>query len=430
MDYDVAIIGAGWAGINAAFKARELGLKPALIERSRAGGTCLHRGCIPTKALIQSAKTYSLLHKSKTFGIEHNGASLDFKAACQRKDKVVSQLYSGLQQALKGIDLIEDEATLISPQEVRLSGKKITSRFILIASGSRPIAPQALGLAGSNILTSDALLELESLPHSLLVIGGGVIGCEFAALYASLGSAVTVVEIAPHLLPGNDVDIARKLEASFKKRGITILTGTDARTVEPARFETVLFAVGRAPDTSGIGLEALGVKLEKGAPVTDDILQTSVTGIYAAGDCTGRAMLAHAAAYQGRLAIENMFLTKPPRLCDEPIPSCIYTSPEIASIGLSEEAARKNNIPVQIFKADLIASGMARIIDETEGFIKIVACAQSGEVLGASFIGPHATELIGIICVAIKSRLKTKELAEVIFPHPTISESIADALKN
>ncbi|MDD5254756.1 MAG: dihydrolipoyl dehydrogenase [Candidatus Omnitrophica bacterium] len=432
MEYDVAIIGAGWAGINAALKARESGLSPILIERSLSGGTCLHRGCIPTKALIQSAKILSTLKRSSAFGIASQEAALDFNAVTQRKEKIVAQIHAGLKNSLQGIEYVNAEAQVISPREVKTPLGKVTARFLLIASGSRPLDPQALGLAAGNIITSDGMLDLRKIPSSLLIIGGGVIGCEFANLYASFGSTVAVAELTPRLLPGLDAEIAKKLETAFKKKGIRVLTGTDARTLDLTGYETVLFAVGRAADTAQLGIEALGVETRKNAVLTDEFMRTNVQGVFAAGDCTAKAMLAHAAAHQGRRAIENMALSKrqqPPIPCDNLVPSCVYTYPEIARVGLSEEEAQKKDIAVTVFKADFLASGMARIMDETTGFIKIIADPRTNELYGASIIGPGATELIGTLAVAIKARMRADELAETILPHPTLSEIITDALR-
>jgi dihydrolipoamide dehydrogenase len=431
MEYDLTIIGAGWAGFNAALKAKQLGLKVCLIEKSQIGGTCLNLGCIPTKALIQSAKVYSLAKKANNFGIEITDPKVNFAKIQERKNKIIQQLGLGIKFMLKGIDLINAEANIKSSQELKAAGQDIKTKYILVATGSKPIELNSIKFDGKRILSSDDILNLEQIPKSLLIIGGGVIGCEFANLFSALGSDVSIVEMMPQLLPGIDKEIAKKIESIFKKKGIKVNTNTDATTLDLNNYDLVLLSIGRVAYTGCLGLENAGVKLEKNKIVVDEYLKTSVNNIYAAGDCTGKVMLAHFAAYQGIVAAENIANPKSPRKADNPnIPNCIFTEPEIASIGVSEEEAEKAGIEIKVHKFDFLGSGMARILDESEGFIKVISNKTNQEIIGASIIGPRATELIATFAVALTNKLKIECLRNTVFAHPTLSESIHEALSD
>lgn len=401
----MVVIGAGWAGFNAAKRAKELGLKAALVEKDKIGGTCLNRGCIPTKALIQSAKVFSLLKKSSNFGVRADNLQINFSEVRLRKEKIISSLSKGIEFMLKGIDIIPGEAKVISGNCVEVSGRKIEAKSVLIASGSRPIELKSFKFDGKKILSSDDILELEKIPASLLIIGGGVIGSEFASLFSNLGAQVTLVEKLPQLLPGEDSEVARKLEQIFKKKGIKVNTNTDATTLNLADYSQVLVCVGRVP------VEKIEV---------DEFLRTKDAGVFAAGDCTGKIQLAHYAAYQGKIAAENIANPQNLKKCDNAnIPSCIFTDPEIASVGQKEG---------QVHRFDFLGSGMARILDEAEGFIKIISEESSGRVIGASIIGPKATELISVLTLAVSGALTVPQLKNTVFAHPTLSESIHDCL--
>src|SRR3989338_6843020 len=253
MDYDLTIIGAGWAGFNAAIRARELGLKVCLIEKSQIGGTCLNLGCIPTKTLIQSAKVFLLTKKSHTFGIEVTTPQINFLKIQERKDKIVAQLRTGMQFMLKGIDFFNAKADILSPQELKVDGKNIKTKFMLIATGSKPIEPPTLKFDGKKIISSDEILNLKEIPKSLLIIGGGVIGCEFGSLFSALGTQVSIVEKMPQILQGEDIEIAKKLEIVFKKKRIKVNTNTDAATVDLSNFDLALLCIGRTAQTSDLG---------------------------------------------------------------------------------------------------------------------------------------------------------------------------------
>lgn len=409
MHYDLTIIGAGPAGFNAALRAKELGLKIALIDKGPIGGTCLNLGCIPTKTLIQSAKVYALAKKSAAFGIENTQPRIDFTKIQERKEKIIQQLRSGMQFMLGGIDFLNAEAKIVSADTVEAGGKTLKTKNILIATGSKPIELDGFKFDAKKILSSDDILNLKEIPKSLLIIGGGVIGCEFASLFSTLGTQVTIAELMPQLLPGEDSEIAKKLEGIFKKKGIKVNIGTDAKAMNLKDYQLVLVCVGRAPNA------------EKGKIIIDDYLRTDTPNIYAAGDCTGKIMLAHYAAYQGRIAAENIAHPDKPQKADNAnIPNCIFTDPEIASVGAKEG---------KVHKFDFLGSGMARILEETEGFIKIISDPDSKEVIGASIIGPKATELIAILSLAVSNKLTVSQIKETVLPHPTLAESIPEALK-
>jgi dihydrolipoamide dehydrogenase len=429
--YDLAIIGAGWAGFNAALKAKKSGLKTILIDKGQIGGTCLNHGCIPTKTLIQSAKVYTQSKKAANFGIEIPLPKANFLQIQERKDKIIQQLRIGMQSIIfKDIDFLNTEAQILGSEEIRAGHQIIKTKSIIIATGSKAVQLPDLKFDGKKIISSDDILNLKYIPRSLLIIGGGVIGCEFAGLFSTFGCEVTVVELMPQLLPGIDIEIARRLEAIFKKRTIKTSTNTDAKTYNPANYELVLLSIGRIPQTENLGLKDLGLKLEKTKILVDENLKTNIPNIYACGDCTGKVMLAHYAAYQGSLAAENIALPLNLKKANNLIvPNCIFTDPEIASVGLNEAEAKSKGIDIKVSKFDFMGSGMARILEETDGFIKIISETKTGIILGASIIGPRATELIAILTLAISTRLKISQIQDTIFAHPTLSESIGEALK-
>ena len=428
--YDLTVIGAGWAGFNAAIRTKDLGLRVCLIEKAQIGGTCLNLGCIPTKTLIQSAKAFALAKKSQTFGLEAINPKINFLKAQERKEEIILQLRKGMEFMLKGIDFLNAEAQILSSEELKAGPQTIKTKFILIASGSRPIELNKFKFDAKNILSSDDILNLKEIPGSLLIIGGGVIGCEFASLFSTLGTQVTIVEKMAQLLPGEDREIARKIETVFKKKGIKVNTNTDATTFDLKDYRLILVCVGRAPKTDALALEKLGLNLDKGKIVVDEYLKTNISNIYAAGDCTGKTMLAHFAAYQGEIAAQNIVNPNNPKKADNPnIPNCIFTEPEIASVGLTEEMAAEKGIDIAINKFDFLSSGMARILDETDGFIKIISDKKTQRILGGSIIGPRATELFSNLTLAVSSQLKIPDLRNTIFAPPTLSESIHEALK-
>jgi len=423
--YDVAIIGAGWAGYNAAKLAQKAGLRIVIIEKDAVGGTCLNRGCIPTKAFIQSAKIFSSAKKAGTFGVSLQTPSVSFEAIQQRKETLVKQLRQGMDFMLRGIDLLKGSARLISNNQIRVDDTVIDAKNIIIASGSRSYELPGFTFDGKTVISSDDVLRLTKQPKSMLIIGGGVIGCEFAGFFAALGTKITVVEKMSQLIPGLDSDLSRKLEILFKKKGISVLTNTDAGLLDRTSFEKILVCVGRVPLLESLGLEEAGISIDKGKVAVDDYLRTSKPTVYAAGDCTGKLMLAHYAAYQGERAAWNCAHPDALKKVDNlVVPSCIFTDPEIATVGLTEKEAVNQGKHVGQAKFDFLASGMARILDETEGYVKIVYDIDSDVVLGASILGPRATELISVFSVVVTSKLTRRALKEFIFAHPTLSECI------
>jgi dihydrolipoamide dehydrogenase len=425
--YDLVVIGAGWAGFNAALKAKDSGLKVCLIESGQVGGTCLNRGCIPTKALIACAKTYSLLKKSSAFGVESDNLRFNFSKIQERKNKLIWDLAQGMQTRLSGIDFIKSRAEIISGHEIKIDGRIVSAKFILISTGSRPVELPKLKFDAIKIISSDEILSLTTVPQSLLIIGGGVIGCEFASLFSTLGTEVSIVEKLPLLLPGEDKEVSRKIEVIFKKKGIKVYTNTDISAIDLNTYEKVLVCIGREPNITGLGLENLGIKLERRGIAVDDYLGTSVAGIYAAGDCTAKVMLAHYAAYQGVVAVKNMVSDNKYKADNSTVPACIFCDPEIASVGLNEEKAHAAGLTVKVHKFDFRASAMARIIDEFDGFIKIVCNQDSQEIIGGCIIGPKATELIAILTMAVSAHLKVSQFSAIIFAHPTLSESLRES---
>jgi dihydrolipoamide dehydrogenase len=428
--YDLAIIGAGWAGFNAALRAKQLGQKACLIEGNQIGGTCLNRGCIPTKSLIQSAKVYSLAKKISAFGIELDNLRINFSKIQGRKDKIVKILGQGMQSRLTGIDFIKSYAKINSPNEIKVADGIIKSKFILIATGSEPAVIPGLAFDHLKIITSDDILSLTEIPQSLLIIGGGVIGCEFASLFSILGSIVTIAEKLPGLLPAEDTEVSRKTEVIFKKKGIKVVTDADISTFDLESYSKVLVCVGRLPHTQGLGSEDIGVQLKNNSIVVDDYLKSSLDNIYAAGDCTSKVMLAHYAAYQGVMVVDNMFSSHRQKADNLVVPVCIFTEPQIASVGLNEKNAIVGGLKIKVHKFDFRANAMAQIIDEVDGFVKIISNQENGQIIGASIIGPQATELICNLVVAISKRLTINQIRGMIFAHPTFSESLHETVKN
>jgi dihydrolipoamide dehydrogenase len=425
--FDVAIIGAGWAGFNAALQARRAGMSVCIVERSEIGGTCLNRGCIPTKALIRSAKNLSLCQKARRFGIDVASCAADMHSMQAYKQNLVSGLRVGMRASLKGVEWIPGEARFISAEALSVGNEEIRANDIVICTGSYPADLPCARFDKQKVFSSDDILTLEQIPQSLLIIGAGAIGCEFASLFGALGSSVTLVEKEPQLLPGLDPAAARKLETVFRKRGITVRTGSDTSQFPLRDFSLVLVAVGRKPQLDGLDLDKAGIRIDKNAIVVDEYCRTTQPRVWAAGDCRGGLMLAHFAAHQGRIAVRNTRGANL-KLSDAAVPSCVFTNPEIAVAGIHEQQAAERGIKARVHIFDFLGSGMARIMDETDGFLKIVSEEATGVVIGSTIVGPSATELIAVLTCAISNHLTTSQLKETIYAHPTIAESINDAL--
>lgn len=428
--YDLCVIGSGWAGFNACLRATELGAKVALIEKDEIGGVCLNRGCIPTKTLVNSARIFREISHYQDFGIAVSEFCLHFNELQARKKKVIADLQKGIQFQLqrKKVEIIKGEAKILSADEISVGAETLKAKYIIIATGSRPAELPSLRFDQDNIISSNEILELTAIPKSLLIVGGGAIGCEFASIFSSLGTQVTILEVLERLLPAEDADISQKIETVFKKNGIKVLTMAKIEDQNLADFAKILVCVGRAFNTENLWEERLAIKREKNRIAVNEFLQTGVENIYAAGDCIGGKLLAHVAAYEGSLAAENIFGQR--RQTDYiAIPNCTFTNPEIASVGLSEAAAMVEGREVRVSRFDFLASGMAHILEETDGFIKLICDKKSDDLLGAAIIGPKATELISVLTVAIRNRLKSKDLYGTIFAHPSLSEGIGEAAK-
>jgi dihydrolipoamide dehydrogenase len=442
--YDVVVIGGGPGGYVAALRAAQLGAKTAIVERDRVGGTCLVRGCIPTKALLQSAELYTLAKAGAPFGVVADKIGVDWSTALGRKTEVVDKLVKGVEGLLKagGITLVRGTASLAGKGAVDVSGERIQAKDIVIATGS---AVARIPLKGAELtIDSDQILDLKEIPGRLAVIGGGVVGMEFAAMFAALGTKVTVLEMLPQVLPMVDADLVTvytkhlaglsadvhtnaKVEEIAKRNGglqVRFSTGGEGGAVDA---DQVLLAVGRVPYTQGLEAEKAGVKLERGRVVVDEHLHTTADGVWAIGDVIGGIMLAHVASYEGVLAVENIVRHADRTPDYHAAPNCIYTDPEIAHVGLGEKEAKDKGLEVKVGRFPFTASARALTLGQPEGFVKVVAEASTGRLLGAHIIGPRATDLIAEATLAIQNGLTLEQIDLTIHAHPTLPESLMEA---
>lgn len=444
-DYDVVVIGGGPGGYVAAIKAAQSGLRTAIIEKEYIGGTCLNVGCIPTKTLLRSVESLKEVKKAGEFGVigfDAANAHLDMEKVQQRKEQIISKLVGGIKVLLtcKGVTVINGEGRIENKNTISVGGNKITADNIIIATGSTakqlpiPISPKM------EVLTSTEVLNIKEIPESIAIIGGGVVGIEFAYFLANLGVKVTVIEFLDRILPMVDEEITTLITNQLSSIGIAIYTGAkvleitkdgvkfekDGR-VENVAVKKVLMAVGRTPDTTGIDCEKLGIRTESGAVVTDETLRTSVDNIYAIGDVNGKAMLAHVASAEGIIAVENIC----GHACTmdyNKVPSAIYLQPEIACVGLTEAEAREKYGDVKVGKFPLWANGKAEVAGELNGLVKVIADANGGEILGVHIYAAHATDMIAESVVAMKLQGTAQKVAMSIHPHPTFSESVNEAM--
>jgi dihydrolipoamide dehydrogenase len=447
-DYDLIVIGSGPGGYVAAIRAAQLGLKTAVVEKDpRYGGTCTLRGCIPTKALLHTAEVFDQARHAADFGVEIADARLDLLKAQAYKNKVVDANVKGVEFLFKKnkIDGIRGAARLTGPQAVEVGGKTLRSRFVLLATGSVPREIDMAPSDGKAIVNSDHILELERVPKSLVVLGAGAVGTEFASIFASFGSEVTLVEMLPRILPIEDEEVSAELERSLRKRGLKVMAGTRMTGVVKGgagvkvaldkggkasivEAEMLLVAVGRRPVSEDLGLEGLGIPLERGYIKVDEWMRTPVAGVYAIGDVVNTPWLAHVASAEGILAVEHMAGHAGARPIDyDLVPSCTYCEPEVASVGLTEAKARERGHDVVAGKFPFSALGKARILGKSSGFVKVVREKMYDEVLGVHIIGPHATDLIAEACVALRLEITNEELLRTMHAHPTLSEAVAEA---
>lgn len=451
-EFDVIVIGSGPGGYVAAVRAGMLGLKTALVEKDPfLGGTCLHRGCIPTKALLHTAYLYDEFKHASDHGLKTGPVTVDFPKVHSRKTAIVNKLAKGIEYLMKKrkIEVLTGTGSLIDPTTVRIKGKDgdeiIKGRHLIIATGSTPADLPHIQVDQKTVLDSDGILTLQTIPKSMVVVGAGAVGVEFASIFNSFGSDVTVVELLPRAVPLEDEEISAALEKIFAKRGIKAMTSSQVRTLDLSGggaklavegkgkttellVEKVLLSVGRRPLTRGIGLEAAGISLDgKGYVVVNEFMQTSVASIYAIGDVVRTPWLAHVASAEGILAVDHIG-GKPAHPIDyKKIPACTYCRPEVASVGLTEKAAREAGYEVAVGRFPFSAIGKAMILGETDGFVKIVSEAKYGEVLGVHIIGPKATELIAEACMGLRLETTVEEIFRTVHAHPTLSEAMLEA---
>ena len=447
---DLAMIGGGPAGYVAAERAGAKGLKVVLFEKRELGGVCLNEGCIPTKTLLYSAKIYdSAIHGDK-YGVFAKDATFDFGKIVDRKSRVVRRLVAGVGAKMKahGVQVVKGEAMIEgrSSEGIKIScnGEQFMAANLLICTGSEAFVPPIPGLkeAGDIILTNREILALKEQPKSLVIIGGGVIGMEFASFYNSLGTKVTVVEMLPEILNGLDKELSAMLRGIYAKKGVefnlsckvtkidgNVVTYVDAENNEhTVSGDKILVSVGRRPVTAGFGLENLGVELNRGGIKVDNKMRTNVPGVYAAGDVTGFSLLAHTASREGEVVVNNLTGREDSMRYDA-IPGVVYTNPEISGVGLTEESAKQKGIAYKVASLPMAYAG--RFVAENEGgngVCKVIVGQKYGEVLGVHMLGNPSSEMIYGACMAIEAEMTIKELEEVVFPHPTVSEIFKETL--
>ncbi|MBA7540630.1 Dihydrolipoyl dehydrogenase [subsurface metagenome] len=449
-EIDVVIIGGGPGGYVAAIKAAHLGLKAVLVEKDKLGGVCLNRGCIPTKALVSTAELLNNLQRAEEFGIQVKDYSFDFPAIMKRKDLITRGLSSGVEQLMKvnQVRVARGEGQIIEPGKVEVTdtaGQKevIKTKNIIIATGSSVMKLPIPGLDVEGVITSDEALSLSELPSKMIIIGGGVVGIEFAGIFRALGVEVTVVEMLPRILLSIDEEIARRLTVSLKRKGIEILTDCKVKGIKKnnqnlevlvstsegekkLETEKVLLAAGRVPELGNIDVQGLGIELDRRAIKVDEKMRTNIPGIYAVGDVVGKIMLAHVASREGIVAVENIS-GKEVLMDYKVVPNCVFSMPEVASVGLTEEEARKENDNIKVSKFPFMANGKALGMGEAEGMVKIIADGDTLELLGVHILGAHASDLIAEVTLGLSMEATAFEIVNTIHAHPTLAETIAEA---
>ena len=446
MSTRVIVIGGGPGGYVAAIRAAQLGASVTLVEKENLGGTCLNVGCIPTKVLLHSAELFNAIrHEGPGIGILADNPRFDWPAIMKRKQAVIGRLVGGVDGLLRsnGVKVVKGQARLAAPGLVEAAGQRLEAEAVIIATGSVPAFPPVPGLDLPGVINSDGALSLTELPRSLAICGGGVIGVEFAQVFASFGVKVTVIEMLPRILPNIDAETAEILRKALEKAGVVFHTAAALQSVEPnggqlklkvkapegelkLEADKVLVATGRRPNTAGLGLENLGLAMDRARIQTNAHMATNVPGLYAIGDCTSPIMLAHVAEHEGTVAAESI-MGHEAAMSYKVVPSAIYTSPQVASVGLSEEEAARKGHKVKIGRFPMMANGKSLISGETDGLVKIVADERFDEILGVHIVGGPATELIAEAALAMKMEATLDEIVETIHAHPTVSESVAEA---
>jgi dihydrolipoamide dehydrogenase len=449
--YDLLVIGSGPGGYVAAIRASQLGMKVGVIEKAEIGGICLNWGCIPTKALLKSANVFEYIKHAKDYGVEVKDFKADFGGMVKRSRDVAASNSKGVQFLFKKnkIDLIEGAGKLKKGSKVEVTdkaGKKIDyeAKHIILATGGRSRELPSMKIDGKKIIGYREAMVLDKAPKKLLVVGSGAIGVEFAYFYNAIGTEVTIVEFLPRIVPVEDEEVSKTLDKIFKKDGMKIYVNSEVTKVDTSgagcvatvktpdgeiklEADIVLSAVGVATNIEGIGLEEVGVKTEKGKVVVDDFYKTNVPGVYAIGDIVKGQALAHVASAEGIICVENIAGKKPEPLNYNNIPGCTYCSPEIASVGYTEEGAKKAGYEIKVGKFPFSASGKAKAAGATDGFVKVIFDAKYGEWLGAHFIGANVTEMIAEVVAARKLETTGHEIIKSVHPHPTMSEAIMEA---
>ncbi|MEX0838962.1 MAG: dihydrolipoyl dehydrogenase [Parvibaculum sp.] len=451
--YDLVVIGSGPGGYVAAIRAAQLGLKTAIVERDALGGICLNWGCIPTKALLRSAEIYETLHRLDEFGLKADNIGFDAEAVVARSRKVAAQLSNGVKFLMKKnkIDVLEGTGRLAGAGRVAVKGAdnnkiELKAKNIILATGARARTVPGLEPDGQRIWTYREAMVPKSIPKSLIVVGSGAIGIEFASFYRAFGAEVTVIEMLDRILPVEDEEISKEAARAFKKRGIGLLTGAAVEKVEKNKSgvvatvkvdgksetieaEIVISAVGIVGNVENLGLEEAGIKVEKAHVVVNEWLETDAKGVYAIGDLVGPPWLAHKASHEGVLAVERMAGLKGLHPIDTTkIPGCTYSTPQIASVGLTEAKAKEQGHEVKVGRFPFRANGKAIALGDTEGFVKTVFDARTGELLGAHMIGAEVTELIQGFGIARALEATEADLIQTVFPHPTLSEMMGEAV--
>ena len=448
MSKKIVIVGGGPGGYVAAIRAAQLGAEVHLVEKESLGGTCLNVGCIPTKALLHTAELFQAVKNGERIGIKGESVEIDWPALMNRKQSVVRRLVGGVNGLLKAnkVNVHKGKAEFVDHRTIRVTGtavETISADAIVLAAGSAPAKIPFQGSDLPGVIDSSGALSLPSLPESILIVGGGYIGVEFAALFSAFGSKVTIIELLPEILPGIDSELAKGIRQKLEKSGVAILNNAKLSAVQKTAgglqsqiavggetkdiiTETVLVAVGRRPVIEGLELEKAGIKTHHGKISVDGNYETNIAGIFAIGDCNGLTMLAHAASHQGIAAVEHILGHKTKHI--KPIvPSCIYTTPEIASVGLTEEKLKEQGIAYKKGVFPLAGNGKAMIEEGEAGFVKILADEKYGEILGVHMIGPRVTEMIGEATLAMRLEATVEELITTIHAHPTVSESLGEA---
>ena len=449
-NYQLMVLGAGPGGYVAAIKAAQLGLHTALVEKDLVGGTCLNRGCIPTKTILHSTELLRELREAEKLGIHADNLAFDFNVLHQRKNEVVSQLRSGIEQLVKAnqIDLIRGNATILAANKVRVGTLEYTTEHILIATGSEPSLPPIPGLNLPNVVTSDDLLgNPKAFYQRLVIIGGGVIGVEFAGIFAALDCQVSIIEAMDRILPQIDREVSQNLTMIYKKRGIAINTGCRVEKIEQGenglicRFskqdqsfdleaDGVLVAIGRKANTAGLLTAGLDLNLQHGQIPVNDHFETCIPGIYAIGDVVyGSIQLAHLASAQG-INAASAIAGLPMPVDSQTVPSCIYTRPEIATVGINADTAKTMGLAVKVGKYSMLGNGKSIIAQADRGFIRIVSDAETGVILGAQLMCERATDMISEFTTAVTNRLTVEQMIRVVRPHPTFNEAASEALED